>query len=125
MYCQKCGAKLTENANFCHKCGCATDEQIESQKQKFSKPKTGIGVLLALFLSSIGLLIGLILYPDETVARKTFLKAWTITFIIVSVIVWTLLIILIAVIIYRYTHLEFSSTIIFEKLPSPYDRFFV
>ena len=45
-----------------------------------NESKTGIGVLMGLFLGIIGLVIGICMYPAGTLARKTFLKAWGITF---------------------------------------------
>lgn len=58
----------------------------QNYEQKATNPehnesKLGIGVLFALVLGLIGLVIGLVSWPEGTVARKTFLKGWTITFI--------------------------------------------
>lgn len=41
--------------------------------------KTGIGILCG-FIGLIGLVIGLCSYKEGTYARKTFMKAWGITF---------------------------------------------
>lgn len=38
--------------------------------------KKGIGVLLCLFLGILGLIIGLLLYPSNTVERETFISGW-------------------------------------------------
>ncbi len=43
--------------------------------------KTAIGVLCGLFLGLIGLVIGLLLYKEGTYERKTFMKAWIISFV--------------------------------------------
>ena len=51
---------------------------------EFNQEKTGVGVLLSLFLSLLGLIIGLLLYPAGTVSRKSFLRGWTITFAILA-----------------------------------------
>ena len=51
-----------------------------NQQQKYNESKTGIGVVLGLFLGLIGLIIGICIYPEGTVARKTFVKAWAWTF---------------------------------------------
>jgi len=48
--------------------------------QEQGTSKTGIGVICALFLGLIGLVIGLCCYKDGSIERKTFLKAWVITF---------------------------------------------
>ena len=75
-FCSKCGGEVREDAVICIHCGCAI--QDESQVES----KTGMGVIAALFLGIIGLVIGICLYPENSVARKTFLKGWTITFIV-------------------------------------------
>ncbi len=48
----------------------------------FDQPKTGIGIVFGLFLGFVGLIIGLCIYPSGSYARSSFVKAWTITFII-------------------------------------------
>lgn len=45
-----------------------------SPQSKYNESKTGIGVVLGLFLGIIGLIIGICIYPEGTVARKTFIK---------------------------------------------------
>ena len=53
------------------------------------EPKTGMGVVMGLFLGLIGLIIGICLYKEGTVARKTFIKSWLITyFVTLAVIVF-------------------------------------
>lgn len=51
-----------------------------SPQSKYNESKAGIGVVLGLFLGIIGLIIGICIYPEGTVARKTFIKAWAWTF---------------------------------------------
>ena len=89
MFCKKCGKEINDDAVICIYCGCSTEENNSVQKNDdFNVSKTGIGVLLGLFLGIIGLVIGICLYPTGTIARKTFLKAWGITFgICVAVII--------------------------------------
>ena len=82
MFCKKCGEEINNEAVICPKCGCETGIKTEKTITEIDEPKTGIGVALGLFLGIIGLIIGLCLYKEGTIARKTFIKAWTITFII-------------------------------------------
>ncbi len=81
MFCKKCGKEINDDAVVCVHCGCAVnDKKPASNAQDFNTPKTGMGVILGLFLGLIGLIIGILIYPEGTVARKSFLKAWGITF---------------------------------------------
>ena len=84
MFCRKCGAELNDEAVVCVKCGCSTEEKpaqpIQQVHTEVDEPKTGIGILMGLFMGIIGLIIGLCLFREGTVARKTFIKAWGITF---------------------------------------------
>lgn len=79
MFCSKCGKEIMDDAVICPKCGCETAVKKIDEKE-VDEPKTGIGILLALVLGLIGLVIGLCLYKENTIARKTFLKAWGITY---------------------------------------------
>lgn len=79
MFCSKCGNEILDEAVICPKCGCETVSKKTENKEP-DEPKTGMGILLALVLGLIGLVIGLCLYKENTVARKTFLKGWGITF---------------------------------------------
>lgn len=93
MFCPKCGKEVNNDAVICVHCGCSLEERKED-KAEFKESKTTIGVVLALFLGLIGLVIGLCLYPAGTIARKTFLKAWGITFgvaVAVIVVIWIIL----------------------------------
>ena len=82
MFCKKCGEEINDEAVICPKCGCETGIKTEKTPAEIDEPKTGIGVVLGLFLGIIGLIIGICLYKEGTIARKTFIKAWTITFVI-------------------------------------------
>ncbi len=78
MFCKKCGKEVNDDAVVCIHCGCSLKE--DENKKEMNESKTGIGVLMGLFLGIIGLVIGICMYPAGTLARKTFLKAWGITF---------------------------------------------
>lgn len=80
MFCKKCGEEINNEAVVCPKCGCSTKQ--ENIDPKFRESKTGMGVLMGLFLGIIGLIIGIVIYPEGTVARKTFINAWLTTFLI-------------------------------------------
>lgn len=81
MYCKKCGEEFDDNATVCPKCGASTNEV--SSDPKYNQSKTGMGFVMGFFLGLIGLVIGMLSYPEGTVARKTFVKSW-ITTILVS-----------------------------------------
>lgn len=86
MFCKNCGAEIKDEAVICPSCGCETGNKKESiPVLDADKSKTGIGILCGLFLGLIGLIIGICLYKEGSVARKTFLKAWGITFAITTV----------------------------------------
>ena len=93
MFCNKCGAEINDEAVICPKCGCEPRKK-DVQEQNYNEPKTGIGVLMGLFLGVIGLIIGLCLYPANTESRKTFLKGWGISFAIAFVLVIVIYIII-------------------------------
>lgn len=91
MFCRKCGQEVSDEAIVCIHCGCAVDGSNASTIKKgnsseMDTSKTGIGILLGWFLGIIGLIIGLCIYPEGTVARKSFIKAWGITFAISAII---------------------------------------
>ncbi len=46
---------------------------------------------MALFLGIIGLIIGIMLYPSGTIARKTFIKAWCITYAIALIMIFIII----------------------------------
>lgn len=81
MYCRKCGKEINDDAVVCVNCGCAVKEvSSNNNSQDYSTPKTSMGVLMGLLLGLIGLVIGICIYPENTVARSSFIKAWAITF---------------------------------------------
>ena len=94
MFCPKCGQEINDDAQVCVHCGRSVGN--ESNDPKYSQPKTGIGVVAGLFLGLLGLLF-LLAYPEGTVARKTFLKAWMITFFVCLGVSIVLSIVLVAV----------------------------
>ena len=80
MYCRNCGKEIDEKAVVCIHCGCAVMEnQTPQMNPEHAQPKTGMGVLLGLLLCLIGLVIGVLIYPEGTIARKTFMKSCLIT----------------------------------------------
>ena len=78
MYYKNCGKEIRDDAAVCIHCG----TEVKKTSSLDGTPKTGLGVLLALFLGVIGLIIGICLYPADTVERKTFMKGWGVTFAI-------------------------------------------
>lgn len=78
MFCRNCGKEVNDNAVVCIHCGCSLDTKKE--KQLSGESKTGLGVVLGIFLGLIGLIIGLCMYPAETIERKSFIKGWGIAF---------------------------------------------
>ena len=82
MFCKFCGKEIPDDAKVCPYCAQNTDGVKDASPKPAGQPKTGIGVVLALFLGIIGLIIGLLLYPSDSVERSTFLKGWIITFVI-------------------------------------------
>lgn len=80
MFCQKCGKEIQDDADVCIHCGHAVNKNEPSHAKDYKTPKTAIGVLLGFFLGLIGLIIGVLMYPEGTVARKTFIKSWGITY---------------------------------------------
>lgn len=77
MFCPKCGAEVGEQADVCLSCGAKIKKETN---ETHNESKTGLGVVCGLFLGLIGLIIGICMFPEGTVARKTFMKAWGITF---------------------------------------------
>ena len=79
MYCKKCGKEINDDAAVCIHCGCAVAKEDEKDH---NQPKNGIGFVMAFFLGIIGLIIGICMYPEGTIARNTFIKSWCITFFV-------------------------------------------
>ena len=92
MYCKNCGKEVNDNAVVCIHCGAAiAKEKGYDCSNLTGESKTGMGVLLGIFLGIIGLIIGLCLYPANSEERRTFLKGWGITFaisIVISIILY-------------------------------------
>jgi uncharacterized membrane protein YvbJ len=102
MFCQNCGNEVDDNAVVCIKCGAQVKELEAKPTDKavdpaYAESKTIIGVLLALFLGIIGLLIGFLIYPEGTIARKTFIKSWLITYLVEIALIVLSFIIIVAV----------------------------
>lgn len=100
--CRNCGKEMLESFEFCARCGAKlkTNEQTRYKTINYydsQESKTGLGVLLAILLGVIGLIIGICLYPEGSYARKSFIKAWVITFAIEIGITVLLLIILLSI----------------------------
>lgn len=100
MFCRYCGKEIEEDSSICWNCGefltNNSDEDNKTKKQdslsthpNFSSSsaietdKAAYGVLTCIFLGLIGLVIGVLIYPDGSFRRKTFLKGWLITFIVI------------------------------------------
>lgn len=85
MFCPKCGREISDDADYCAYCGNEIRQNLNNNANnapKEGQSKAVQGFLLAFFLGVIGLIIGICLYSEGTVERKTFLKAWLITFFV-------------------------------------------
>ena len=89
MFCPKCGRPIENDAVMCVHCGKEIPEwMLEGEKRnnynanQYYESKTGMGVLLEIFLGLIGLIIGICIYPSRTEARDTFVKGWLTAFLI-------------------------------------------
>lgn len=96
MFCPKCGKEIEDDAVVCVHCGRSLKQQPE-ERAEYQTSKAGIGVVMGLFLGLIGLIIGICMYPEQTIARKTFVKAWLITFLAEIAVVVVLYVIIFAV----------------------------
>lgn len=85
MYCKNCGKEIDDNAYVCIHCGVRVDNK-PVQTATEGDSKTGLGVVMALFLGLIGLIIGLCMYKSDSYERQTFVKGWGITFAICTVV---------------------------------------
>lgn len=101
MFCRKCGQEIDDEAVVCIHCGCAAKDVQPQPAQvvnpSHNEPKTILGVVAALFLGLIGLIIGICAYPEGTVARKSFVKAWVVTWLVSVAVIILFYIIIIAV----------------------------
>lgn len=77
MFCKHCGSEIDDKAVVCIHCGRAVTPEQEPTSLT-GESKKGMGVLLSLVLGLIGLIIGLCLYKENTVERKTFINGWVI-----------------------------------------------
>ena len=98
MYCTHCGKEINDDAEMCVHCGRSTDRQRTPKSYEIEEPKTAIGIILAICLGLIGLAIGLLLYPSNTLRRSSFIKGWTVTIVILSVVAAMLSIIAIVIV---------------------------
>lgn len=81
VICSNCGKKISANANICPYCMQTTDKGQEEYQMHSGNSKKAVGVILCLFLSVLGLIIGLMLYPYGTDERSSFIKGWVGAFI--------------------------------------------
>ena len=87
MFCRRCGKYNPDNRKDCGYCGGPLSQYPPQQNNyqdysSYGVSKTGIGVLLGLFLGLIGLIIGVCIYPSGSYERQTFIKGWLIIFVI-------------------------------------------
>ena len=102
MFCKNCGKETDENTMFCIHCGCELQDTRQIKKEQ-NESKTGIGVIMALFLGLIGLIIGIALYPAGSYERKTFLKAFGITYgVVVGIAILIYIIVMFSLTPYYY-----------------------
>ena len=95
MICKKCGKYNSDSNKVCIYCGEIFPEKKEDKQTSFydsptwrkqpekvssNQSKKVEGVLLCLFLSFIGLIIGLIIYGDDSYEKSTFLEGWCLMF---------------------------------------------
>ncbi len=75
MYCRNCGKEIDENAVVCIHCGCLV-ANVKMPSTYSSGSKKALGALFFLLLGLIGLIIGLCIYPKETIERESFIEGW-------------------------------------------------
>lgn len=90
MICDRCNCYNEDGSEICSNCGADLDEQRqrecggrvnynERRPYEYSydkESKSFVGSMLNLFLGILGLIIGLMIYPYESFARKTFVTGW-------------------------------------------------
>lgn len=96
-----------------------TEIEIEPNNQeneiKINSSKTGVGVLSG-FIGLIGLLIGFIIYHENTYERRTFLNGWLWCFIIMTVLEIILFVVIYAIGLNQVTELAKNATSIVNFL---------
>lgn len=96
MFCQKCGASVSEEASFCRSCG-ATLENPNNQKvynnvDSYNPPKstdvpnTGINILACCF-PILGLILYLVWKEERQISAKSVGK-WALIGLVVGVFLW-------------------------------------
>lgn len=73
MFCRNCGNQLNEDNSFCEYCGYKYD--ISKFVVKKQQSRKGLGFVLGLFFSLIGLIIGICAFKDYY-EKSTFVKGW-------------------------------------------------
>ena len=105
MNCKYCGAQIQAGSKKCPHCGAAVEAQPgttnsifsgPSQKNFVDGPQTALGFVIGLFLGLIGIIFGFVLYPQGSVARKTFFKGFIIACVISTLIPIIFFVIMIA-----------------------------
>ena len=92
MFCKYCGKLIPDDTKVCPYCDRKTNQNeignsvysdfktnpngIENRPYS-AESKTGMGVLLCLFLGFLGLIIGLLLYSAGTYERESFISGWS------------------------------------------------
>ncbi|MBE7082544.1 MAG: zinc-ribbon domain-containing protein [Clostridiales bacterium] len=109
MFCRNCGSEINDEAVICVKCGVpvAQPKAVEEKTKKEPKPivnvsveeasdfifnqkKTGLGVFAGLVMGLIGLVF-MFFFPKNTLARRSFAKAYWISFGILAGVLFTIL----------------------------------
>ena len=80
MFCKYCGKEINDQAVVCVHCGRAVHSEQEIN-QSAGQSKKGLGVLLGIFFGLIGLIVGICLYNENSIERKTFINGWIIGFV--------------------------------------------
>ena len=74
------------------------NQQNTNNNQPQTESKLSIGVLCGIFLGAIGLVVGLLLYKENTIERQTFIKGWLWAFIISAAVSLVLTIVIVAIV---------------------------
>ena len=76
MFCEKCGAKLSEGAAFCEKCGAPVGnkkEESETSKKPHKKSKAPLIIGAAAIIAAIAAVIFFVILPGRLTASTMFL----------------------------------------------------